>query len=347
MTKTPDRLRGYLSGYTEKYPGAWKLYETFRADRGKGLPIWPEWCWCPLTASYAIISGGGNNKVSIDRLPDIGALGALAAWRMTQGIYRFDSDVFAALWSTPLSGDLPVEVLYHLPEWCVYIEAPPGCKIDVFPLVGWFSHLEWDAETGRPELRFVFDFGQGLSPFMIHLTAPTLSGCIEKALSESWRRALEINTQSKAAEYLKKPSAETTEKMTDMLSTALTPIVSVVLYLCSVAADIADLRGKREGPGNPVPKKTKKGLRMFSATAETTWLVGHRIGASLRLATGSSSTGSGGAHASPRPHVRRAHWHSFWTGPKNDPEKRKPVLKWLPPVPVGAGEIVPTIRRVE
>lgn len=353
MNQTPDRLRGYLSEYAARYPSAWKLYEQFRASRGKGLPNWPEWCWCPLAASYAIISGGGKNRVPVDRLPDIGILGALAAWRMTQGIYRFDTDMFAALWSTPLSGDLPVEILYHLPEWCVYIEVPPGYKLHTFSLAGWFTHLEWDAETGRPELRFVFDVDCGLSVFMIHLTAPTLEGCIEKALSENRRQALEIQAPSKFNDpegmaYLDKPPWETTEELFSMLNTALTPIISVVLYLCSVAADIADLRGKRERPGNPMPNKTKKGIRMFPASTATTWLVGYRIGASLRLAASNSSARTGTCiHASPRPHIRRAHWHSFWTGPKSDPRKRQPVLKWLPPIPVGTGEIVPTIHRVE
>lgn len=39
------------------------------------------------------------------------------------------------------------------------------------------------------------------------------------------------------------------------------------------------------------------------------------------------------AHASPRPHIRRAHWHNFWTGPKDG--DRKLVLKWLAPSFVG------------
>lgn len=337
MFQTPDRLRGYLSRYAQLYPGTWKLYETFRAGRGKDLPSWPEWCWCPLAASYAIVSGGGSNQVPLDRIMDVGVLGALAAWRMTQGIYRYDSDLFAALWSTPLDGQLPIDVLYHLPEWCVYVEAPHGHEYNGQSLYGWFVHLEWDAETKRPELRFVFDLAQELLPFMVHLTELTLEECVSKAIEEgvkqAWTYGIEIDVPpEEIAEY----------------KGSLVPIVSVILYLCTMAADVADLRGKREVPGNPEPRKTKKGMRTFPASSETTWLVGHRIGASLRLAAGGSSTGTGeGAHASPRPHIRRAHWHSYWIGPKDDPGKRKPVLKWLPPIPVGAGEIVPTIRRVE
>ncbi len=331
---TPDRLRTYLRRYAEKYPDAWRQYDDFLFARGRELPDWPSWCWCPLAGAYAIVSGGSNNRMPLHLVPDVSILGALGAWRMTQGIYRFDSDLFAALWSTPLTR-IPVEILYRLPEWCVYIEAPPGYDMHGVDLYGWFAYLEHDARADRAELRLVFDLGDTLSPFMLHLTAATLSECVEKALSESRRQAANM----------KALPAEVTEQLKDALTAALEPIVSVILYLCTMAADIADLRGKREKPENPVPTKTKKGLRTFPLDGPTTWLTGYRIGATLRLARGSPSEPGGGTHASPRPHIRRAHWHTYLTGPRSKPQK--PVLKWLPPVPIGAGEIVPTIRPVK
>lgn len=335
---TPDRLHGYLRGYSAEYPGAWKTFENFRADRGKGLPRWPEWCWCPLAASYAIVSGGGDSRVPLDRQPDVGILGALGAWRMTQGIYRFDADVFAALWTTPLDR-LPTDVFYHLPEWCVYIDAPPGYSLNI-PLLGWFAHLEWDAETARPELRLVLEFGDTLHPFVIHLTAPTLAGCVEATVAETQRQARIMKIPIRGFEAGAQPQD------VDVLTRSLAPIVSVVLYLCSEAADIADLRGKREQPGNPMPVKTKRGLRTFPADGPTVWLTGYRIGAALRLADRREATDTGGGtHASPRPHIRRAHWHSFWLGPRDG--ERQLVARWLPPIAVGRGDLVPTIHRVK
>lgn len=38
-------------------------------------------------------------------------------------------------------------------------------------------------------------------------------------------------------------------------------------------------------------------------------------------------------HASPKPHVRRAHWHGYWVGSKSD---KRFVLKWLHPILVNA-----------
>jgi hypothetical protein len=42
----------------------------------------------------------------------------------------------------------------------------------------------------------------------------------------------------------------------------------------------------------------------------------------------------------PAPHIRRAHWHTFWTGPRSG-APRKPALKWIPPIPVAFGDVEP------
>lgn len=334
LSKTPDRLQSHLRTYAERYPGAWRQFDAMRADRGMLLPDWPEWCWCPLAGAYAIVSGGG--EITLEGAGDVGILGALAAWRITQGVYRFDSDLFQALWDTPLDGKLPVGVLYKLPEWCVYIETPPGQAVE--GLLGWFVHLEHDAGTGRAELRLVLDAaitdGPNLLPGIVHLTRPSLDECAEEALAEARQNIKRLGLD-----------VELPENAGDLILGTLTPLISVTLYLCSLAADIVDLRGRRERPENPKPKKTKKGLRIFPQP-QTTWLVGYRIGASLRLAE-PRETGEpgGGTHASPRPHIRRAHWHAYWTGPRTGQQKL--ILKWLPPVAVGAGEIVPTIHEVD
>jgi len=82
--------------------------------------------------------------------------------------------------------------------------------------------------------------------------------------------------------------------------------------------------------------------------------VGVRMGAALRRAKMSAprdtpeAGGEGKQRSSPRAHVRRAHWHGYWTGPRDGEQKF--VLKWLSPVLVGGGEekeLPVTIRPVE
>lgn len=69
---TPPHLR-----VGRKYPNAWKLTEMFRENPPEP---WPDWCFLPLAGAYAIVSGGGSRRVSIDDATDIAAVAALTAW---------------------------------------------------------------------------------------------------------------------------------------------------------------------------------------------------------------------------------------------------------------------------
>jgi len=42
-----------------------------------------------------------------------------AAWRQGRGIYRLCPELAEALAGTDRDGDLPADLLYRLPEWCV------------------------------------------------------------------------------------------------------------------------------------------------------------------------------------------------------------------------------------
>lgn len=194
--KQPGKIRPieHLQRYSALYPLAWKQLNSFREMRGKGLPDWPEWCFCPLAGAYAVVSGGGGNRLNPDMVGDVSRVGALAAWRTTKTIFRFDSTLASALTDTDLN-KLPVDILYRLPQWCVYIEAP---NLDWFglPVAGFFAHLENDANTGRSELRFLFDVdgfdGPELTLLQIHLNYENLGEGIDAALRESKRHMIDF-----------------------------------------------------------------------------------------------------------------------------------------------------------
>lgn len=79
------RPKRHLVAAGKLFPSAWAQYDEFRQDRGQGgLPDWPEWCYCPMAGAYAIISGGGSNRVPSDQIGDVARLAALAAWRPSQ-----------------------------------------------------------------------------------------------------------------------------------------------------------------------------------------------------------------------------------------------------------------------
>jgi len=314
------------------YPGAWKEFDRFRASRGQdGLPDWPEWCYAPLAAAHAIVSAqlGVARLTTVPELRDMAVLGALAAWRVTQGIYRYDETLYRALVETPVTGRLPNELLYRLPEWCVYIETPIGLDLSGNPIRGAFAHLEWDANTAREELRFVLDADLGgepkLSPLVIHLGEWTLDEAIARSLGLAEHRG---RTRGMSVPL----------EVSRAYESLLPGLVSLLLYLCSEEPDIIDWP-----PPQPRPKRTKRGWRLFPADKPTTWEVGVRLGAALRRAERHEEPreepATARTHARPRPHIRRAHWHGFWTGPRSDPERRQLKLRWLPPIPVAVDDL--------
>src|SRR5690625_3551837 len=114
-------------------------------------------------------------------------LGALASMRVTQGIYRYHPDVFEAVWDTPVKGELPIDILHRLPEWCVYIETP-GKRALGAELHGFFAHLEYDTNHGNTELRLLLDTEGSLTPIALHLVPggiqASLQAFVDRARAE-------------------------------------------------------------------------------------------------------------------------------------------------------------------
>lgn len=327
--KLNTRPRGHLDQVARDYPGVWATLDVFREDK-EGLGGWADWCFLPLAASYAVVSQGGH--MPPDKVGDVGRLGALYAWRYTQGIYRIDPSLLDDIGSTPITGDLPSDVLMQLPEWCIYIETP-GLTWIGQPMHGFFVHLEHDAEDRRAELRFLIDLDDWLLPMPLHLGAWPLAEGIKRMLQESARHG-DVRQQDLHA-------------IQDLMRDSFSRAVNLVLFVVSQAGEIKSASGQR--PGNPLPEKTKRGMRLFAADKPSVWDVGTRMGTALRAAYQAEQTGQHGAHTGPRPHVRRAHWHGFWSGPRS-PERaseRRYDLRWLPPIPVNLERVedLPAVIR--
>lgn len=329
------RPLAWLRRYSERYPGAWKAAAKMRSDRGKDLPYWPDWCYLPVSVGFALASARGADLGEQARRA--GILAALAAWRMTKGIYRYDPDVLDAVWKTPVGEKIPTEVLFSLPEWCCYVETPGktlplGATGKPRDLSGFFVHLEHDVLSAaqgveRRELRFVLDLdepGEGLLyTIPMHLTKPTLAGCLKDTASESVARAGARGEGRLGA-----------DEMARFLAAVVPPLLSLTLYLCSVA-EMRPEDGEERRPANPEPKRTKKDkAKLFAVDSPTVWEVGHRTGAALRSSGARQPGTEGEVGRTVRGRLRRAHWHAFWVGPHSRPEEREIRVKWLPPTTV-------------
>ncbi|MEV6340941.1 hypothetical protein AB0M12_40255 [Nocardia vinacea] len=114
--------------------------------------------------------------------------------------------------------------------------------------------------------------------------------------------------------------------------------LSLLLYLCS---DHRDARAHR-------PEAAKRGRKTSRKDkAQTIIDMGFDVGPALHAARRDShsdnTTASGGPTV--RAHLRRAHWHTYWTGPREAPT---PEVRWLHPILVNRhrGQSRPTLVEV-
>lgn len=327
-----ERPLGILETLAEESPGCWERLQAVREHKGKPpLPDWPAWCYLPIAAGFAEVTEytPATALTPADRMRG-GLLGArlvaLAAWRVTKGIWDFDEALFRHLWETPLEGELPVEALFRLPEWCPYI-----CLRDAdaggVPVSGAFVWLEHDVGTGRAELRFLLDTDQGPISAVLHLNRSTVAECLREARYESLRQADAAGTSA-------------TELAPHLLAAerAVAPMVervlSLVLYLCSAEPDLKRRLPPRPGSGRKVSPAPQQ--------QPTLWPVGLRIGAALREYERAEGERGDPTGRRVRPHLRRAHWHHYWAGKGRE----ELVLRWVAPVAVGSGDAPAVVRPV-
>lgn len=326
--KKSHPARDHLDAATRRWPGLWSacddarksaenpqnIYLTTRQVEAcaKSLAATPEW----LDATRQVVGASRIGRAQI-----FSSMTTLAAWRMTQGIYRIDPAVYMALVDTPITGDIPASVLEQLPEWCVYVETPD----DPEKIRGFYARID-----AGEQLAIMLDLERGDAI----CTAIPLRGALASILQ---------NAVTHGADEAALPAA----------SGLMSRIINLVMYICCSGYDI---HGKRGQPGNPEPKRTRRdGWRLFAADGVSVWDVGVRMGAALRAAYHAAETGQHQG-SSVRGHVRRAHWHGFRSGKRltedGTPipaEKRQFELKWLPPIAVNLDSIdnLPaTIKRV-
>ncbi|MGD9700763.1 AcrVA2 family anti-CRISPR protein [Acinetobacter sp.] len=336
--KEPVPLK-LLKNFSKKYKHIFDAIDTVRAKKGKEPGFdWNDACYIPIGTIMNLM----YEKYSNEMVLNASVLAALAAWQKTKGIYRFDETLIEEMLDMDSSDmKIPTEVLLRLPQWCLYIETP-FYKINGVQMDGFFVHIEHDVNKGDVELRFIRATNNHLYPLVMHIGDWTIEEGVQRAFAKAKENAL-THTNMDVFQVLKDLGEVIDDeiKMTKQL-------VSLVLYLCSDSADYT-----RDKPIMPAPIKTKMGLHLPSAEKAKIWDVGVRTGSIIRLSRQQSGSGETYAETgrSVRPHVRKAHWHGYWTGPRAEDKKqdRKYSVKWIPPVFVKAdtGELPAVIRKIK
>ena len=275
-----------------------------------------------------------DHQTTNAKLVSIAVVGTMAGWRPTQGIYRFARNLLDELWQTPVTGDLPAELLHRLPEWCVYIEL--GLTTSIGLLHGAWARIGFDAETREEELDVLLDVENMGAPPIIRLP---LVGTLQESLDVT-RRDLQALRRGNPVNLM---VAEM--KHAEMRKLA-EPVVSVILYLCSANAEIVS-NGRTHPRTRPAVRRLRNGdVRTSAAIEPTIWATGTRLGAALqRSQQYANADVSGDGVSGVTPHIRRAHWHAYWRGAIDSPERRR-ELRWLPPIPVNLDEDSPPVATI-
>ena len=48
------RAKQHLVYYGKRYPGAWKVVDEMRSEKGREVPDWPAWCFVPIAGAISI-----------------------------------------------------------------------------------------------------------------------------------------------------------------------------------------------------------------------------------------------------------------------------------------------------
>lgn len=243
------------------------------------------------------------------------ALSAIAAWRRSQYIFELNEEFEQEL---PLSGfTIPSHAIKNLPAPSVWIALSSG--------LGCLVSLNLNPADGV-NMVFFDEFGDDV------FAMPTALS-LGSELSEAAEEAIRFPEDRHVVSWL--ASCVGVE--------AICRLASAALYLCSEQPDIVEASSSAENK-----RRIKEGKVPLHPQIHH---VGVRYGAAFRRARKERelSESVGGRGRGPTPHVRRAHWHTYWVGAKGTAERRR-VIKWLPPIPVNLSsydDLIPTARKLE
>ena len=325
----PDR---WIREVNRRYPNLWtdlrKAYEApgdILRMKSSGMDMLknvPDWCVMPTLFPFMLLTDRYGELFYITHMEEIMTLGTTYIWRCSKGVYRFAPEIYRALISQPITGNVPMDCLHHLPEWAVYIETP-GLVYERHPMYGFIAHLDFNLYSRNTDLQFALFLEGKSEPKM--LAIPFGDGTVLDAMA----RVDQVDDM-----FLNPNHPNRYIGGRDEYKVTLTAMLQLLLYLCSDEPDMPEIE-------HPVKRKTLSG-RVRAPEEPRVWDVGVRISNVIRRYRESSvsyrydDSTELGSHASPRPHVRSAHWHTYWTGPRQAvfPE-RKPIVKWIPPIPIG------------
>lgn len=304
---------------------SWEQIEQIRILLHNSGRNWHESIYLPTWGISIGIQMFSDSVISPNTLFGASIVWAiLISWRRLKEVYRFAPELEKILYGQGDDCKIPVGILQRLPYPCIYLETPNLC---VGRFHGFFVFMDQNIEKSMYILRCL-----GISPTgdivknydLKLMEGATLDDAIRLSFAEELRTAMEGEKNFTLDGML--------QEIVDR-NYVMTRLLQMVLYICAKNSDIAESRNGRTGtPLNVAVIKDKyREIRV--------WDLGYRIVNQLnRTVKTEQQQGekalnerepSGKNHRhSPRPHMRKSHWHIYWVG-KRVQSEREMVIKWV------------------
>ncbi len=263
----------------------------------------------------------------------------MANWRKCKQIYDFDKKLYDELSVSP-SDKIPTNILSKMPYPILYVRCPhdeffcdrPGIEEHVHTDGALVSYID-----DILEIRF---FSRFISTLTLGGTEPqsTVVGI------RAWGNTYEVGEYRSIADLI---ANEVKGDWSYLLPNDnyrfvdgsgwgrhgedhdLMHVLAALIYIVSKEADIESFYSPR--------RRKNRTLKDDGLSAAEVTRVGYRVGRALGEAREvvHEGDGVGGAHRV-SPHIRRAHWHCYWVGPRDNPTDI--VVHWLAPILVNVNK---------
>jgi len=257
-------------------------------------------------------------------------------WTIYKQIYKFDNDVLDMLCNDTDVNDIPVSIIKtNLPYSAFFIDNKFRSKYNDIEYRGCFVSL-LPNHNDELELGLFFIENTRESNYLYCLVPLYLGDKTLNELMEERDSLFKVNSKNEDS----------------LISIDLgNQILKLITYICSANSEIETV--KVVVPDNTNSNKKKKSKKKTIQQNFIGYKMGNVIRKTKKVYEYEEKTNhSNKIHKPISPHMRRAHYHHFWTGKKNDPENRKLIVKFIPPLyinPTGkdTANIIPTVHQVK
>lgn len=273
------------------------------------------------------------NPREVKGMTFINALPMFSAWRMSLSIYRIDEDIFKEMLKAPIPSDTPSDIFKRLPDFCVYIEFPHIIKMsdindDVeknsntdLEITGFWAYLNHPNNTTKKlELNICLDVIENENYID---TLPSNSMIIEDGLTADKASDLVIEQYTGMPHFQAKALADSDKK-------TLLSLLPILLWLCAEEPDISNMIGEPltiEKVREPKYSQKKKTGKFIPPSNPRIYNLGSRLGGEIRAFKDEiNQSDNTRKSTTKRPHIRKGHWHGYWTGKG---QEKQFIVKWL------------------